>query len=294
MSYRPPRIAATTVPDSPTVDGSIPTVADNAARASNVRQQRADDANTEATASNMQGADARREIPRARQDNFNENSGRTLTPSGETITPPSVFSHRTNRRNANQGISRFNPAQKRSISAFINPQTQRQTEIRDLVNQHFENGGKVSDLSPAAQRYVRQLDGGIQKVERENDRNHVVFTTVNLPDGVTKDKFLDSMRSSSRYHQHLLGYTRANHDINKVNPNAPDAQDDSIYVQIETSRGMYVGNQGSSGHMLPRGLELEPVNVGEFDVQDSNGNTVKKTVIQMREVRQNERTRANS
>lgn len=290
-TYRTPNIQATNVPSAPSVVGNIPTAADRAARATAIADMRAEDASIEANAGNMQQADAQREIPRARTDNLNPASGRHLTDSGDTITPPSIFSHRTNRANANRGISRFNPAQQRAVSSFLNPQTPRQEEIRDLVNSHFEGGGKLSDLPANVQRYVRQLDGAIQKVERENDRSHVVYAALDLPDGVSKDEFLNVTRTASRHHQNLLGYTPANHDFNRVvDPN----DDDKVYVQIETNRGMYVGGNGGSGHLLPRGLELQTVNVGEFDVEEGNGNTVRRPVIQLREVPGNERTVANT
>lgn len=288
MVYRPPVIQATSVASNTAVDGSIPSADTSRDRDAAIRATRAADAAVDASAGNMQQADARRSVPRARTDNLNDASGRTLTPMGEVVERPSVYNHRTNRRNVNRAIARFNPAQKRAASTFIDPQTQAQRNIRDGLNSHFENGGTLNDLGAGTKRLVAQLDGAIQKAERENDRNHVVYTSLNIQNASQPD-FLNALARTSGHHQTLLGYTRANHDINKI-----DGNDDTVYVQIETARGMYVGGEGSTGHLLPRGIDLEYVDAGEFDVDDGQGGTTKKTIVQLREVRQNERTTART
>lgn len=288
MSYRPPVLQATSVPSNTAVDGSIPTSAATATRDAAIQATRTADATVDANAGTMQQADAQRAMPRARTDNLNDAAGRHLTPTNETVERPSVYSHRTNRANVNRAAARFNPAQRTAAATFINPQTDQQRQIRNGLNSHFESGGSVNDLLPATQRLVRRLDGAIQKAERENDRSHVVYTTLNVQ-GTSRDDYLQALNNTPNYHQNLLGYTRANHDVNKI-----AGDQDAIYVQIETSRGMYVGNEGSTGHLLPRGLELEYVGSGDFNVDDGQGGTVRRTIVQMREVRQDERTAARS
>lgn len=288
MSYRPPVLQATNVPSNTAVDGSIPTAAATATRDAAIAATRAADATIDATAGTMQQADAQRAMPRARTDNLNDAAGRHLTDVGDTVERPSAFSHRKNRRNVNRAIAHFNPAQRRAAATFINPQSDRQRTIRDSLNRHFESNGTLDSLGDGTRRLVRQLDGAIQKAERENDRSHVVYTTLNLQ-GQSRADYLAALNATPGYHQNLLGYTRANHDMNKI-----AGDQDSIYVQIETARGMYVGNEGSTGHLLPRGLELEFVNSGEFDVDNGQGGTVRRTIVQMREVRQDERTIART
>lgn len=286
MPYDRVNIQATATTAQQAVDGNVN--GDNiAARAATLVAARAADAQIDANAASMQQADAQRSIPRARTDNLNEQAGRHLTDPGTEVPRPSIFSHRTNRRNANRAIARLNPAQAAAFSSFVSPQNARQRSIRDTVNQHFESGGTLDQLGPAGRNFVRRLDGSIQKAERENDRMHTVYTRLNVPDGTSRREFLARLRANPSHNQTLAGFTRANHDLNKIEGN-----DNDLYVQIETSRGMYVGGNGSSGHVLPRNLDLEFVNAGEFDVDDGQGGTTRKTLIQMREVRQNERTTA--
>lgn len=285
MPYNPPRIQSTAVPNAPNVEGDIPTTRESAERAAAVSSARSENAEVEAEALTMQQADARRTIPRARTDNFNPESGRRLTAGGETVSTPSIYSHRQNRRNSNVAIAKMNPAQRRVASDFIAPSNSSQQEIRDSLNTHFESGGSVNDLPDRSRRYTRQLDSAIQKAERENDRSHVVYTPLTLSEDTDRQEFLDSVSGSSRWSQNLMGYTRANHDPNKV-----ASDDNQVLVEVETNRGMYVGGEGSSGHILPRGMELRPVNVGDFDVDDGQGGTTRRTVVQMKEVPRDERT----
>lgn len=289
MPYRAPSLQATATTAQQSVDGSIPDTATRAQRITDIAAIRAADANIDASVGNMQHADAQRAVPRARTDNLNEQAGRHLTPNGEVVQRPSIFSHRTNRRNVNRAINTFTPAQERAVQTMVAPTTARQRSIRDTVNQHFESGGAISALGPNAQDFVRRTDGAIQKAERENDRNHTVYTKLSLPSGTSKREYLASLRAHPSARQHLMGYTRANHDLNKI-----EGGDDDVYVQIETSRGMYVGGNGETGHVLPRGVELEFVGAGEFDVDNGQGGTDRKTIVQVREVRQNERTVARS
>lgn len=285
-----PTLQASSAPDgtNPAVVGTIPTADQRAARQNLVSVTHAQDAQIDATVGNMQQADAQRAFPRARTDSLNPDSGRQLTPVGETVEAPSVYSHRMNRRNANRGINQFNSAQARSMSAFIDPQTDEDRQIRDDLNSFLESGGDINNLGRNTRAYMNRIDQGIQKVERHNDRNHVVYTSLSLEnDNVTPGEFMSRMRGNPDARQTLLGYTRANH-----NPNALNADDNTALVQIETARGMYVGGEGSTGHLLPRGLELEFVSAGEFDIDDGQGGSTRRNVIQMREVRQNERTTA--
>lgn len=285
-SYAPVNIQATATTAQQAVDGNVDG-SNIAARAATISAARAADAQIDANAASMQQADAQRSIPRARTDNLNDQAGRHLTPPGEVVAKPSIFSHRMNRRNANRAIARLNPAQSAALASFVAPTTPRQRAIRDDINRHFESGGTLDQLGTAGRNFVRRLDGSIQKAERENDRMHAVYTRVNVPDGTSRREFLARLRANPGHHQTLAGYTRANHDLTKIEGN-----DNDLYVQIETSRGMYVGGNGSSGHVLPRNLELEFVNAGDFDVDDGQGGTTRRTLIQMREVRQDERTTA--
>lgn len=288
MTYRTVNITSAATPAVPQAEGSIPTASEAATRSLNIAEQLRHDQEVDSDVSNMQHADARRMMPRGRTDNLNEDSGRRLTAPGETITPPSIFSHRRNRRNANVAINRFTPAQRRVASGFIRPSNASEQEIRDSLNSHFENGGTASELPTNSRRFVGQMDAAIQKAEKQNDRMHVVYMPLRIAEGTSRQEFLDTTRSNSRYTQNLMGYTQANHDINKVmDPNAPDNE---VYVQLETSRGMYVGGNGASGHLLPRGVGMRPVNVEDFEVDDGNGGTKTVTVVQAREVRPNERT----
>lgn len=289
MTYRTVNITSAATPAVPLTEGAIPTASEAATRMRNISQQLLHDQNVDSEVSNMQHADARRMVPRGRTDNLNEDSGRRLTAPGETITQPSIFSHRRNRRNANAAIQHFTPAQRRVASAFIRPSNDNEQEIRDSLNSHFENGGTINDLPPNSRRFVGQMDAAIQKAEKQNDRMHVVYMPLKIEEGTSRQEFLDTTRTNSRYTQHLMGYTQANHDINKVmDPNAPE--EGEVYVQLETSRGMYVGGNGASGHLLPRGVGIRPVNVEDFEVDDGNGGTKTVTVIQAREVRPDERT----
>lgn len=295
-SYGSPVLQATATPsgDNQAVDANLQGATDFADRADTISGFRDHDTDIDATVGNMQHSDAQRIFPRARTDNINPESGRGLTPAGETVQRPSIFSHRRNRRNSNAGISKFNTAQDRTVKAFLNPQNADESAVRNELNTLLESGVSPDDLTPGTRRYMRWMDSAIQKVERENDRTHVVYASLNLGDDVPVGwkSYAAAMKRSAKNGgtQTLLGYTRANHDPNAI----PDDGGDNVLFQIETNRGMYVGGNGNSGHVLPRGVELEYVSHGEFDVDDGQGGTARRRIVQMREVPQDERTVART
>lgn len=225
-------------------------------------------------------ADAHRTMPRAANDNVDESIGNHLKGEGEVVTSPSIYSHRMNRRNSNRGLNKFTRAEQRDLQTFLNPQTDRERALRQFADDFAATGESPETLSRRKRAYIRRLDRAIQKAESENDRMHVVNMPLELDSNSNREEFLQALQGNPGIVQTFNGFSRGNQDINKITTD--DAEE--IIVQLETSRGMYLGARGGSSHLLPRGLRASFVAVREMPIQRPDGTTYRRTIVQLREL----------
>lgn len=170
------------------------------------------------------------------------------------------------------------------------------TALRDLVtDQHqwlslnarlsdtFGAGGQLDDIDRVR---VQRVDRAIRRYEETNDRGHLVYSGLTLDE----DQLGEDQRSGRGLQEWLEGWTApgdrftfdqftdADHVPHKVGA-AP------VLLEIETSRGIYLGGAtvaGATGHLLPRGIQLEVVAVTSTTVARPGHPPLERPTVQLR------------
>lgn len=159
----------------------------------------------------------------------------------------------------------------------------------DRLSDHL---GDLQDFSDAEQARIRRIDRSIQSAERRNDRGHVLYANMALPGYINAsnvDGFIHKNFAAGRQFT-FDRYTAATHQLHETRATVgqlgvPTAQ--VVTFEMETRRGAYLGQSDkvdNTGHLLPRGMEFEVVDVHHATYQDPAGKTGRCLVIQLRDV----------
>lgn len=142
-----------------------------------------------------------------------------------------------------------------------------------LNDQLSDNTGDIDAFSDRDRARVRRLDRAIRQYEEVNDRNHVVYSALDLPEGFT---------ASDLKAGDTLGFDRftvARHNIHEV----PGDSSSTCVVEISTPRGMYLAVPGDrhTAHMLPRGMRFTVGETYDAHWRDANGNEGVRSVVRL-------------
>lgn len=151
---------------------------------------------------------------------------------------------------------RLSGTQHRELDEMLRTDPSRWAELNDALS---EAAGDVQQLPEEQIRSIQRVDRAIQAYEELNDRSHVIYTNVQMPDDVEP-------RAVSGYlRQHLEPgtsvafdrFTLGAHTITEIETSREGQG--TVVFEIATRRGMYLGQSGSgssTAHLLPRGLKL--------------------------------------
>lgn len=253
------------------------------------RQDIRDDAlaTSEALYENMsdRSADARSEVPRTRTDSINPRKSRRLpSPSAERqmLSSNMKKEHNKTKRGWVEEMPKSHyQAMKRTMS---------NRQMLEGLNREL-NGvvGMRSELPPATQRRVREIDRSIQSFEAQNEREHVVYTTLKSPKdhGNSRNALrrrLETMSESQDSESSGItfdSYIPASHSIGTLS-DGPD-----MVMEIRTKSGAYLGTSDTTpdaSHLVGRGRVLRPVSVHEASFVKPDGSRGSRTVVQMDDV----------
>ena len=142
--------------------------------------------------------------------------------------------------------------------------------------------GDRTQLDERHRRMAGEVDWAIQKYERENDRNHVVYARVELPGFVNETNIAGYVRN-----QHSAGdivdfdrYTLGAHTVHEVEGDASR----SMVYEILTRRGAYLGQSrdvDNTAHLLPRGLRMEVVGTHRARFRRRDGTLGEHVVVSL-------------
>lgn len=230
-------------------------------------------------------AEARSEVPQTRTDAINPRKSRRLpSPSAERQMLSSNMKkeyNKTKRGWVEQMPKSHYQAMKRTMS---------NRETLESVNREL-NGvvGMRSELPPATQRRVREIDRSIQSFESRNEREHIVYTTLKPPKdhGNSRNALrrrLEEMTKGQEPGESTItfdSYIPASHSIGTLN-DGPD-----IVMEIRTKSGSYLGTSDTTpdaSHLVGRGRVLRPVSLHEATFVKPDGTRGTRTVVQMDDV----------
>lgn len=233
-------------------------------------------------------AEARREVPQTRTDSLNPNKTRSLpSPSAQRRPLSSNMQKDLNKtkRTALAGMS-----QTRFIHAT---NTLRDREKIEGVNRLLHGVvGLKSELRTGTQKRVRSIDLAIGDFERENEREHVVYSVLASPKahGNSRNALarrLEAMSKSDYEGDRDIpfdSYIPATHSLGEV-PDGPD-----VVMEIRTTSGMYVGTSDTTpdaDHIVGRGRVLRPVGVHTVSYVRKDGTQGERRIVQMEDVTPN-------
>lgn len=231
-------------------------------------------------------AEARSEVPRMRTDSINPRKSRRLpSPSAERQMLSSNMKKeysKTKRGWIEQMPKSHYHAMKRTMS---------NRQMLEGINREL-NGvvGMRSELPPATQRRVREIDRSIQAFEATNQREHIVYTTLKSPKdhGNSRNALrrrLEAMTENRDGEENSTltfdSYIPASHSIGTLK-DSPD-----IVMEIRTKSGAYLGTSDTTpdaSHLMGRGRVLRPVSVHEASFVKPDGTRGTRTVVQMDDV----------
>ena len=242
---------------------------------------------SEALYENMpdRSADARSEVPRTRTESINPRKSRKLpSPSAERQMLSSNMK------------KEYNKSKRTWVEAM--PKSHYQAMKRTMSNRQMLEGvnrelngvvGMRSELPPATQRRVGEIDRSIQVFEAGNEREPIVYTTLKPPKehGQSRNALrrrLEKMADNPDSEHSTVtfdSYIPASHSIGTIS-DGPD-----MVMEIRTKSGAYLGTSDTTpdaSHLIGRGRVLRPVSVHEASFVKEDGSRGTRTVVQMDDV----------
>lgn len=235
-------------------------------------------------------ADARREVPRLRDDNINSRKDKKLKGPAATRNMLSSRQKKEYSRTKNAWVKKIPNNRRIAVNQITNSPENLEQLNRALRDVH----GTRSELPDGIHRHASNLDRAIQAYERTNDRQHIVYSTLRAPkehgnSRVALRKWLESNSGDERGDLTFDGYIPSTHSMGNIN------QEKDIVMEIRTRSGAYLGESDSTpnaDHLMGRGRTLRPMAVNDVEYIDANGNTKTRTIVQMEDVTNDGRTTA--
>ncbi|MFE0750871.1 hypothetical protein [Gordonia sp. NPDC058843] len=155
-----------------------------------------------------------------------------------------------------------------------------------------EATGNAQQLSARDRRSVQRLDRLIQSYERDSGRGHVVYAVAELPTDTSVTRRRDvpeTLQPGARIS--FDQYTMATHTLHEAaaiaeHRRAQGSGASTVILEIETSRGMYLGRSDSlddTSHLLPRGLGMRVAGIDEHADYARPGGHDSTLVVQLRD-----------
>lgn len=244
------------------------------------------DAMTEGmSALNRLQKDRERLFPRATTAELGDPRMQRLLPTAAAVRGPLSARQRNERCKDRMSTQRAMPATQLLAQVDLVSGTKRWKPLNDQLSDQL---GDVQELPAADQQRIRRIDRSIQSYERRNDRGHVIYTNVTMPAYINHANREPFVRKNFAPGQRMTfdRYTVGTHQLHETSSHAPD--DGRVMVfELQTRRGAYLGNSDkidNTGHLLPRGMELEVVGVHEATYQAPDGTSGTRLVVQLRDV----------
>lgn len=233
-------------------------------------------------------ADAARATPRALEDAANPRMARELPAGGE------LRKNMTSRRKKDMAKHKREWSSSLAKTRFgaVKVATENYQRFEQLNEMLAATAGDPNNFSPSVRRQVRQLDLAIQDFERDNPREHIVYSPGFSPyeAGSSREAYLRRIQGviDDDGTMDFDRYIAADHSLS----NLEEDFSSEIVFEIKTRSGAYVGSSDTlpdAMHILPRGRQLKPVAI-QRDVPyvKADGTTgTWKRVVQFEDVTNN-------
>ena len=216
----------------------------------------------------------------------NPRMDRDLPAAEQVRMPLSSRQRKARSRDKRQVQDRLPATQHAAVAALIGEEST-WGQLNDALSAHV---GDAQQLDDDQLRQVQRIDRAVQAYETRNPRQHVVYTNVRMPDGVTASSLGGFVRQSFRPGTEVAfdRYTMGAHSLHEleVHGTVVDGQsaERTAVFEISTRRGMYLGRSDSlddTSHLLPRGLRLRVASTHAAPYARPDGSTGTRQVVQL-------------
>lgn len=214
--------------------------------------------------------DRDRIYPRAGNGTINPRSGRKLPASGEARTPLSIYQSKQLRHTTNQAAPKIARTEQRATQQLITD-LDTWSDTNAALRKQAERGVSLSKKQRTA---AHRVSRAIRRYEDHNTRTHRVYA------GLTLDNIdIDSIKTGDRFT--FDQFTAASHNPHEI---ASRTSDEQILLEIEGSRGMYLGRADGThaAHLLPPGIQVAVVGRDDADIVGPHGAIAHRTVLKLR------------
>lgn len=143
--------------------------------------------------------------------------------------------------------------------------------------------GDAVQLDDRQRKQIQRVDRAIQSYERSSARGHVIYTEVTMPDSTALREQLPSTLKRGTVVA-FDRFTMASHNLDELDSHQGP---NDVALEIQTSRGMYLGRSDSAGgdtsHLLPRGVQFEVMGSHYAPYARTNGTVGERLVVQLRD-----------
>lgn len=229
--------------------------------------------------------DANRDVPRTRRPT-SESSNRYKRELPAANTKRAMTSSRRKKdysRHKNEWQRNLPKVRAASLNAVVGAEKGGPDKLEEVNNALREVVGRRSRLDPKLNRHVHRMDMAIADYERGNERQHLVYSVMRKPDGMSHEAFRENLARVARAEGSYTfdAYIPATHNLGTL----PDGDD--VVMEIQTYSGAYLGGSDSTpdaDHLVGRGRRLQPVGVQEVNYAKPDGSTGRRWVVQMRDI----------
>lgn len=210
-------------------------------------------------------AEAHREVPALNEDSINPRMDRQLPGPGVVRQPLSHHMKKDYNKSKESVIRRMSKTRYERVERMISDRT-RFNETNEALTEAL---GRQSELRENTRRFVQSMDRACSTYEAENQRTHILYTTLEAPydHGASRAALrrrLEEMIGEEGAHLSFDGYIPATHSLAEV----PESRE--IVLEIRTRSGMYIGKSDSlpdANHLIGRGRKFAPVGQGFQEVE---------------------------
>lgn len=237
----------------------------------------------------MQEADARREVPRLRDDAVRPRKLRKLPEPGQErrmLSSNMKKDYSQTKRSWETGLPK---TRRRALDSTMRDSASLEGLNRALRGTH----GTKSELPSAVRRRAEAVDRAIQDYERSNERQHIVYTTLRAPKdhGNSRNAVLRRLNEmgANEESQPLTfdGYVPATHSLGNID------NDKDVVLEVRTKSGAYLGTSDTTpnaDHIVNRGRSFRVVGTQEASFTRPDGSQGTRTVVQVDDVTDDGRT----
>lgn len=239
----------------------------------------------------MQEADARREVPRLRDDSVRPRKMRKLPSEGQQRRMLSSNMKKDYSQAKRAWETKLPKTRRRALDNTMRDSASLEGLNRSLRGTH----GTKSELPPAIRKRAEAVDRTIQDYERANERQHIVYTTLRAPKdhGNSRNAVLRRLTEMGGDPESkpltFDGYVPATHSLGNV------ANEKDVVLEMRTKSGAYLGTSDTTpnaDHIVNRGRSFQVVGTHEVSYMKPDGSTGTRTVVQVDDVTDDGRTTA--